>query len=641
MYKTTLNKAQQEAVTSTEGPVLILAGAGAGKTKTITHRILALIEKGVPPEAILAVTFTNKAAAEMRERTMALVGEHARSHFPVPPTGTPTVSTFHALGVTLLRNHAGAMGLKRHFTIYDRSDSVRAVKAAIIEAGFDPKQFAPRSVLSAISKHKGDGRTCAQLEERVGNEFYPRLVADVWARYERTLAQEGVLDFDDLLLKTAELLTRNEDIARRYQERWRYVHVDEYQDTNKVQYKIARILTNTHRNLCCVGDIDQNIYAWRGADIENILSFERHYPEAKIILLEQNYRSTKTIVAASNDIIKRNTRRRDKTVFTENDDGEKISVFVAYDEADEATFVARTARERIEAGVPAHEIAVLYRANFQSRILEEAFLAEQIPYQVLGVRFFDRKEVKDILSYIRCALAQNNADLARIINEPTRGIGKVTLTKVLAGETEQLPAATRKKVEAFFAILTTIRLSAESESPSKVVRTAITESGLEAQLARGGEEEQERLENLKELVTLATRYDAFPKEEALSKFLDDAALASDQDELKETVSAVRLMTVHASKGLEFGTVFITGMEEGLFPHDKQDEKADDEEERRLFYVALTRAKEKVYLSYANVRTIYGSRQVNLPSQFITDIDPEYLEAHQRDEASPGRVIYLD
>ena len=648
MHKTTLNPSQQEAVDTLTGPVLILAGAGAGKTKTITHRILNLIKHGPQPEKILAVTFTNKAAKEMRERTRSLLAEDASVNFPGGYPGSPFVSTFHSLGVSLLRENAQALGLNRHFAIYDRNDSVKAVKDAIKAADLDPKQFAPRSILSAISKQKGDAVTRKQYEEKVGNAFYPRIVADVWARYERTLTQDKALDFDDLILSTLQLLKNNPGIRERYQERWDHIHIDEYQDTNKVQYNIAKLLSDKHKNICCVGDIDQNIYAWRGADINNILQFEQHFPDTKLILLEENYRSTKTIVAVSNDIIEKNTRRRDKTLFTNNKDGDKMSLYVAYDESDEAQFIANKSKELIEQGIEPGDIAVLYRANFQSRILEESFLREEVPYQVLGTKFFDRKEIKDMTSFVRAALGGTVTDLKRIVNVPTRGIGKATLLKMVENKVQELSPAAQKKVQAFYEILADIKEQALILKPSETLKFVLARTGIETELKNGSDEDKERLENIRELVTLATKYDEMEPEEGIAKLLDDAALASDQDEMKakEEQNAVRLMTIHASKGLEFDKVFICGLEEGLFPHEKIGEtKDDDEEERRLFYVALTRAKEKVFLTYANVRTIFGSRQVNLPSEFITDIDEDYLESEDRAMGTPGgegvKVIYLD
>ncbi len=642
MHKTTLNPRQQEAVRHTEGPLLVLAGAGAGKTKTITHRILHLVARGAAPAEILAITFTNKAAGEMRARVRALLKEHTPLPHAPEEDAEPFVATFHALGVYLLRHHAREAGLSRHFPIYDRTDSLRAIKAAMEEAGIDPQQYAPRTLLGTISRAKGEGMDADAYAQAAGSQFYPRMVADVWRRYRAALRHEGALDFDDLLLESLALLRRHEDLAAHYQQRWRWIHVDEYQDTNAVQYEMVRLLAARHRNLCCVGDIDQNIYAWRGATIDNILHFERDYPDAKVVLLEENYRSTKTIIAASNEIIEKNVQRRKKTLFTRNEDGEKIALFAGHTEGDEARWVADTARTLMEEGVPPQEIAVLYRANFQSRALEEAFLTAGVPYQVLGVRFFDRKEVKDVVVFLRAALARAPQDIARIAGVPPRGIGKATLVKMLAGDRAFTPAV-RKKVAAFEELLDRIAAHAAEKPPHETLRFIVEASGLEAHLKRQGAEGEERLENIRELVSLAARYAALPPEEGVARFLDDAALASEQDALREDTPAVRLMTVHAAKGLEFAHVFITGLEEGLFPHEKTGEQVDEEEERRLFYVALTRAKARAYLTYAHTRAIYGARQVNLPSQFIGDIDPGLLEevAAEEERGGGGRIIVID
>lgn len=642
-YLDGLNAAQRQAVLHKEGPLLILAGAGAGKTKVITHRILNLIVNGVAPEQILAVTFTNKAAKEMSERVKSLFEKTATESGA--GMNRPFVSTFHALGVYILREQGRLLGLSRHFTIFDRNDSMQAVKEAMRLEELDPKQIEPKKILSGISRQKGNGRTSREFAQSIGNDYYPGILARVWERYEDILKKENACDFDDLLLKCLKLLEQNEVVRQYYQQKWRYVHIDEYQDTNKVQYAMARYLTGKELNLCVVGDIDQNIYSWRGADIENILSFEKEYPEATVITLEQNYRSTKTILSASNTIIKKNKRRREKNLFTDNEQGEQITVAGLYDEGGEARYIAGKAGTLIEGGTEPRDIAVLYRANFQSRALEEAFITNDIPYQVLGVRFFERKEVKDMLSYIKAALnPQSTSDLKRIINVPTRGIGKVTILKVLEGKEEGLPSAMRQKVFAFKDILKRLGEFALISPASETLKFALRESGLEASLKAGDDEDLERLENLRELVTLAIRYDTLPPEEGIAKLLEEAALASDQDELKEDRNAVKLMTVHASKGLEFDYVFVSGLEEGLFPHKSlSEDRIDDEEERRLFYVALTRARKKVFMTFASTRTIFGSREMNIPSEFITDIDEDLVEAENAAEAdnSSRTIIYLD
>ena len=674
-----LNDRQKEAVEHTEGPLLIIAGAGAGKTRVITHRILHLIKKGVPPESILAITFTNKAAKEMRNRVSHLLNlqltthdiqQHADSSSSVPSrrwsvVSSPFISTFHSLGVHILKENSRRLGFTRNFTIFDKGDSLRAIKESLKRSSRDPKNFEPGKMLGIISREKGNMVPFSAFAEKAGGEYLASVVAEVWKYYEEILREENALDFDDLLLKTALLLTNEKEIREHYQRIWKYIHIDEYQDTNHVQYRLSRLLSEKDRNIAVVGDIDQNIYSWRGANIKNILNFEKDYPEAKVLLLEENYRSTQTILTVANRIIEKNRVRREKTLFTKNGDGEKIGLFSGYDETEEALFVARKAKSLIGNKVEPKEIAVLFRANFQSRALEEAFIREEVPYQVLGVRFFERKEVKDMLSYLRAARTtlpetdlngqalnptEGLSDIKRIINVPARGIGKVTLLKIFAGGEAKLPAGVKEKVVAFRKLLKELAEKLKTEPLSQSVKWILRASGLEAELKRGGDEDLERLENLRELVTVAARYD-LPAHaggeqgrlDAVEKFLIDAALQSDQDELKEEQNKVRLMTVHASKGLEFEYVFITGLEEGLFPHERlNQEKIDEsaaEEERRLFYVAVTRAKKKVFLSYAGVRTVFGSRQVTVPSEFVFDVDEEFIAPEEPIEG--GKVIFFD
>ncbi|MEJ0001696.1 MAG: UvrD-helicase domain-containing protein [bacterium] len=639
-----LNDMQKEAALHTKGPLLIVAGAGAGKTKTITHRILNLIKDGVAPDKILAVTFTNKAAKEMRERILSQIAEHAKGQNTIP-----FVSTFHSLGVYIIKENARALGLTRYFTILDESDAISLIKEALKELGIDPKQYEPRKIKNIISREKGKFVEHDLYNERA-QDTLSRIVAQVWGIYENKKKKENSLDFDDLLLKTVKLLKENAEIRKAYQEKWQYIHIDEYQDTNEVQYLMSKLLTGETRNICVVGDADQNIYSWRGANLKNILNFEKDYPNAKIVLLEENYRSTQNILEAANTVIKKNRFRPDKNLFTKKETGEKISIYEALEENDEAEFVSVKILELMdkEGKDVLSETAVLYRANFQSRALEEAMLRYNIPYQVLGVKFFERKEIKDTLAYLRAALNPDSlSDIKRIINFPARGIGKATLAKIFAGETATLPIKARMKIENFYQILEHIREKIQSDTASAVIKFAIKASGIEAELLAGTEEEMERLENIKELATLALKYDALENGSGIEKLLEDASLASDQDgillneEKKGTVNAVKLMTVHASKGLEFRYVFITGLEDGLFPHERRGESAtdmDNEEERRLFYVALTRAKEKLYLSFANFRTIFGSRQINAPSEFLGDIPPGILE--KEGEKSGIKTIYI-
>ncbi|MFA6536402.1 MAG: UvrD-helicase domain-containing protein [Candidatus Paceibacterota bacterium] len=642
-----LNPRQHEAATTLEGPLLIIAGAGAGKTKTIAHRILHLIKSGVAPHQILAITFTNKAAKEMRERVMGLIRGDSELNLPIAFSEQPFVSTFHALGVHIIRENSLKLGLTRNFTIFDRNDSLRAVKEAVKSAGLDPKDYEPKKFLNAISWQKGEGRTLSDFEAESSKNYFSELVASVWANYEKVLKAEKSLDFDDLLLKAAKLLKTDAEVRGHYRDIWKYIHIDEYQDTNKVQYQIAKLLIGETNNICVVGDEDQLIYAWRGANISHILHFEKDFPNTKVVLLEQNYRSTKNILSVANQIISKNKIRTAKKLFTDKSDGDKIGLYASINETDEAQFVAHKALELIQSGASPREIAVLYRANFQSRVLEEAFLLHNIPYQVLGTRFFERKEVKDVLSFIRGALnPDSSADLKRIINVPPRGIGKVTLIKILAKQEATLPPATRAKVEDFREHLANIKEAVSLKVPSELVKFVLQEIGLEKELLNGTEEDHERLENLRELATLATRYDHLPLPTGTEKLLEDAALATDQDELVKDEKAVKLMTVHASKGLEFDSVFITGLEDNLFPHRQIGEArisaGEEEEERRLFYVAVTRARKKLFLSYSSSRTIFGSSQMNAPSEFITDIDDIFLEAEERNWDLPAeKIIYFD
>jgi len=647
-YLTGLSEAQRAAVTATEGPVLVLAGAGSGKTRVITHRIVHLIHQGIPPEAILAVTFTNKAASEMRERARTLIAQYPPSH-RASYDGLPVITTFHALGVRLLREFHEVMGLRKHFTILDRSDSLRAIKQGIIDAQYDPKEFEPKRILGLISRAKSDGHTALSFKDAAAS-FPEEVAATVWEKYETILEAEHALDFDDLLGKTKRLLSDHPPVRETLTQRFRYLHIDEYQDTNRIQFEIVRLLAGDRANVCVVGDIDQNIYSWRGADIKNVLQFERSFPGARTIVLGENYRSTGTIIGASNDIIKKNKNRIEKNVYTNNAMGEKLTLFAAMSGSDEADYIARTAADLIQAGTSPSEVAVLYRTNFQSRALEEAFLRNAVPYQLLGTKFFERKEIKDVLSYLRLALnPDSQGDLGRIVNEPARGIGKVTLLKLLEGKRSELTGSTREKVEGFYQIMASISEAATNTPPSELIKFIMKRSGIETALKDAGtEEDLERLENLRELVSVAARYDDLPPEEALGALLERAALESDQDELKakDDHDAVRLMTIHAAKGLEFNVVFISGLEEGLFPHERLDDaRIDHEEERRLFYVALTRARQRVILTYAHLRTVYGSQRVNVPSSFLSDISTEHIDIDRggRWGGSSGyeTTIYLD
>lgn len=648
-YLKDLNPEQLKAALCTEGPLLILAGAGAGKTKTVTYRILHLIKTGVSPRNILAITFTNKAAREMRERVTHLLNSDQNFNLPMHAMhdgDRPFVSTFHSLGVSILKESGHKLGIHRHFAIYDRGDSKQTVKDALVELGHDPKQIDPNKILGIISREKGNFTSREEYEAKNGDDYIGSIAAEVWRKYDAKLEKEKALDFDDLLFKTAHLLSTHPEVREYYQNKWKYVHVDEYQDTNQVQYRLVQLLVDRHKNLAVVGDGDQSIYGWRGADIKNILKFEEDYPEAKVILLEQNYRSTQTILTAANKVIEKNIYRKKKNLFTKNEDGEKIKIYTAHDETDEANFIANAVRDLLDKGdvsavdangnkkkIKPDDIAVLYRANFQSRALEDSFLRKNIAYTLLGTKFFERKEIKDVISYIRLALNPDSmVDIKRVINSPVRGIGKTTLLKVLEGKEDELPNAARDKVRSFRSLLAAIEQKTKTDKASEVIKYVITMSGMEKSFK--DEDEQERLENVRELVTLGLKYDSYVQPEGIEKLLEEAALASDQDTLdeekdKDKKPGVKLMTVHASKGLEFDYVFITGLEQDLFPHGRMNENVSTpesaEEERRLFYVALTRARKRLYLSRANVRTIFGNKQVTLPSEFLSDIDDDLIE----------------
>lgn len=643
-----LNSKQREAVLATEGPLLIVAGAGTGKTKTLTHRIYQLIHQGVHPANILAITFTNKAAKEMRERVMHMLGNNYGE--------TPFMKTFHSLGVYVLRRFSREAGLKKDFAILDTNDTQKIIKEAMERHGVNPKLHEPKKIRSFISSRKSDGVTAEQFSKATHSSF-TEIVSAVWTTYEEMKSKESGVDFDDLLLKTLELLEKNGEVRTTLQNTWKYIHIDEYQDTNKVQYDIVRLLAEKHHNLCVVGDTDQNIYSWRGANLRNILNFEKDYPEAQVILLEENYRSSKNILTAADEVIKKNTARIHKTLTTSQGDGEKVNLFVSMNEADEAFHIARKAADLIKQGSSPTEIAVLYRTNFQSRVLEEAFLRENVPYQLLGTKFFERKEIKDAVSYIRAARNRDGlSDVKRIINEPKRGLGPAALIKIFAEQAHELAPGQARSYQTFVALLDAIESFSKNHPPSELVRFVIEKTGFYDLYKNGTEEDHERLENLEELVTYATKYDLptpnpSPEEQegSLQQMLEDIALQSDQDQLDDTnkQTGVKLMTIHSSKGLEFDYVFIGGLEQGLFPHDGFDEKKsveDQEEERRLFYVALTRARKKLMLSYAMMRTIYGEQTFNEPSEFLADIPNEIIEREDGFGGAPLKpikTVYLD
>lgn len=623
---------------------MILAGAGSGKTRALTHRIAYLIgAKKVAPYHILAVTFTNKAAGEMKERVMKLLGGKS--------LGLPTIGTFHSVCARILRQEIEGLGFRRQFVIYDDSDTLSAIKKCLLDLEIDPKEFNPRAIRELISSAKNDLISPAQYEAGAAG-LIQETAARVYFRYQKFLKDNNALDFDDLLAKAVELFQKFPELLKKYRHHWRYVMVDEYQDTNKAQYFFVNLLAQQHQNLCVVGDDWQSIYSWRGADIRNILEFEKDYPTAKVVMLEQNYRSTKNILSAAQEVIAANVNKKDKALWTENGAGEKVRLYEASDERDEARYIIDRVREYQRQGHQNRSIAVLYRTNAQSRALEEALLRSAIPYNIIGsLKFYERKEIKDILAYLRLVASGSDfISLARIINEPSRGVGEKTLAHLdrLAGQIGLMPAL--KKMAGSYAVADGMgalpwRLPPRAKSGltdllnlfsqarryladhtvSELIDLVAVSSGYKKMILDGTEEGEARWENIQELKTVAGKYDATRGAESLEKFLEEVALVQDLDRLDESADAITLMTVHSAKGLEFPMVFIAGMEEGLFPHARSYlDPAALEEERRLCYVGMTRAKQRLFLTYAVSRRLYGAVQFNLPSQFleITNLEKE-------------------
>lgn len=644
MSQITLNSKQKEAVLHTEGPLLIIAGAGAGKTKTITERIVEIIKKGTDPRAILAVTFTNKAAKEMRERIVSRLEDEHIIEKENPYHPTPVIKTFHSLGLMMLSEQSERLGLLKHPTILDSSDSLSIIKKAMEQLGIDTKTHDPSKIRTIISREKGDFVDVKKYKEKVVSSQM-EMVSSVWRIYESELQNQKAVDFDDLIVRAVRMLEDHADIRNYYQNRFSYIHVDEYQDTNGAQYAFVKLLIHPkNTNICAVGDTDQNIYSWRGANIRNIINFEKDFPGTKIVLLEENYRSTGNILSLANASIKKNTVRQDKKLFTSQGDGGKIAIMPSWDEQAEGELVAETCKRLITEGQDPKNIAVLYRANFQSRVLEESFIRANVTYNLLGTKFFERREVKDVMSYLRAAINRSSQpDLRRVFETPKRGIGKVTVAKIFAGE--QVPATASVKIEKVYDFLDRIEEALTNDPLSHIMQMIIVDSGMEREMLEGSSEDRERLENARELVSLTIRYDGVPASEIITQFLEETSLQSDQDNDTKEKSGVRLMTIHASKGLEFDHVFVVGLEHDLFPHknisSKKQSKEEEEEERRLFYVAVTRARKHLYLCYAELRTIFGQKQINAPSEFLDDVPDESKELHDLYyKQGGGAVVYF-
>ena len=635
-----MNSEQSEAVRTTEGPLLIMAGAGSGKTRVLTHRIAYLLdEKDVSPYNILAITFTNKAAKEMNARVEHLVGEEAQVIW---------MSTFHSMCVRILRRDADRIGIERNFTIIDPTDQKSVIKDVLKSENIDSKRFEPRMFIGAISNLKNELKTPEDAQKEA-NDFHSQMVATVYKGYQRQLSRNEALDFDDLIMTTINLFERVPETLEYYQNKFQYIHVDEYQDTNKAQYTLVKLLANKFKNLCVVGDSDQSIYGWRGADIQNILSFEEDYPEAKTIFLEQNYRSTKNILNAANEVIKHNSERKPKGLWTANSGGDKIQYYEAMTERDEAEYVVKEIMKHQRSGKKYSEMAILYRTNAQSRVLEETFMKSNIPYTMVGgQKFYDRKEIKDLLSYLR-VIANSNDDISlqRIINVPKRGIGPSSVEKIqtyaLQNNISMFDALAEvdfiglsKKVTqeciSFYEMIQNLIKEQEFLEISEIVDEVLQKSGYKDMLDREQSiESRSRLENLDEFMSVPKDYEENTplEEQSLINFLTDLSLVADIDEA-DTQNGVTLMTMHSAKGLEFPIVFIMGMEESLFPHIRAIKSEDDhemEEERRICYVAITRAEELLYITNATTRMLFGRSQSNMPSRFLKEIPEDLLDSH--------------
>ncbi|BDP88094.1 DNA helicase [Enterococcus faecium] len=641
-----MNPRQKEAVLHTDGPLLLMAGAGSGKTRVLTHRIAYLIEeKEVNPWNILAITFTNKAAKEMKERVNAILASGGEDVW---------VSTFHSMCVRILRRDVDFIGYNRNFTIIDSSEQLTLMKRILKELNIDPKKYDPRSILGTISQAKNSLQTPQDFAKMQGS-YYEEIAAKCYAAYQKDLQYNQCMDFDDLIMNTIRLFEEHPDSLTYYQNKFHYIHVDEYQDTNHAQYTLVNLLAGRFRNLCVVGDADQSIYGWRGADMQNILDFEKDYPDAAVILLEQNYRSTKNILSAANQVIENNSNRKPKNLWTENKEGNKITYYRADNERDETRFIVDRMQEEIRSNHRNYgDFAILYRTNAQSRVMEETLLKANIPYKMVGGhKFYDRKEIKDILAYLNVlANPQDSISFERIVNSPKRGIGPGSIEKLRSfaslHEWPLLEAAQNvdlaniggkagQQLGAFGEMIQEVTQMIPYLTVTELTKEVLDRSGyLEDLKIQNTLEAQARIENLEEFLTVTQEFDkqfeqqneedADAPEEKLTVFLNDLALVSDIDNLEEDASQVTLMTLHAAKGLEFPVVFLIGLEEGVFPLSRAlMEESELEEERRLAYVGITRAEEALYLTNAFSRTLYGRTQYNRPSRFVEEIDQELLE----------------
>ncbi len=645
-----LNERQRDAAETLTGPLLIVAGAGSGKTRTLTYRIAKLISMGiVQPWQILAVTFTNKAANEMKTRVEELI----KANFDeLGDRNRPVIGTFHSVCLRILRKHSERVGREKSFVVYDTLDSESLIKRIIKELNIEDEKIKVRVVKGMISKSKNNLVSAERFSNHRTSHF-EKQVAEIFTAYEKRLKENNALDFDDLLVYTVNLFKENPDVLEEYHERWKYINVDEYQDTNHVQYTLTKLLANKYRNLCVIGDSDQSIYNFRGADISNILDFEKDYPDAKVIKLEQNYRSTQTILDAADSIIDKNKNRPKKQMWTEQNGGDLIEVIHARSEREEAEFVAKEIESLMgDSGVALNDIVVLYRTNAQSRIVEEGFLKYGIPYKVIGgVRFYARKEIKDLLAYLRIIHNPYDTDsLLRIINTPTRRIGQTTIHKLQSFAlsrslslsevlnhvemVDEINQKTKDSLSNFWNMFIKWREDTMTIPISEMIKKIVSDIGYRSYLCDGTEEGEMRYENVQELVSVATKYDGLEPVMSLVSFLEEVALVADTDSIKDEESLVTLMTLHSVKGLEYPYVFIVGCEENIFPHSRSlYDQEQMEEERRLMYVGVTRAMKKLYLLAAKQRMIYGDYQSNQPSRFIYDIPDNLLNSKLKTQNS--------
>lgn len=621
-----LNKEQKKAILYNEGPLLILAGAGSGKTKVLTTKIAYLIkEKGISPYEILAITFTNKAAKEMKERVENLIGEEARFI---------QISTFHSFGLRLLRENCKDLGYEPNFVIMDSDDSLVIVKKIMKDLNYDIKQFSPKAVKNKISSCKNELMTPNDYEKYVAGDF-DQVILDVYRKYEEKLKSSNAVDFDDLLLLPIKLFRKHKDILEMYQNRYKYILIDEYQDTNEAQYILSKMISAKYKNICVVGDADQAIYGFRGANYKNILNFEKDYPNALSIKLEQNYRSTKNILDAANCVIRNNQSRKEKNLWSTKGDGEKVTYYRAYDQLDEAHQVASFIKKIQDSGKSLSQVAILYRTNAQSRVMEEELLKDSIPYHIVGgLSFYSRKEIKDLLAYLKLIYNEkDDVSLLRVINTPKRGIGLKTIqalqTRADINNSSLFEAIDGGKEQSFKDLILSLKKVAETVSLTELIDKVLDASGIRRELeAEKSIEAEVRLENLKEFKSITKAFEERLGLVSLEDFLYEISLVNDKDEYSEAKDKVSLMTVHSVKGLEFDIVFVIGLEEGIFPHmNSLYSSYDVEEERRLCYVAITRAREKLYLFNARRRVLFGNEQINPPSRFLGEIDKDLLETN--------------